>query len=78
MELNWTTNNPTEAGAYWVRGYNFRHRDEAALVEVRRIGNCLCSNLHATNSDNDSDNFDSLASHNDRFEWCGPLVPANA
>lgn len=78
MELNWTTNKPTTPGAYWVRGYHVGYRDEAALVEVREIDGELCSNLHETNSDSANRNFDALAHHNDSFEWCGPLVPANA
>lgn len=77
MELNWTKSKPTEPGAYWVRGYHIGRRNEAALVVVSERNGELCSNLHSTNSDND-DEPTPLVNHNTRFEWCGPLVPANA
>ena len=78
MELHWTKNRPTVPGAYWVRGYWLGRPNKAALVEVRYLDGELCSNLHCTNSDDDNDGFDTLANHSDKFEWCGPLVPANA
>ena len=77
MELYWTKNKPTTPGAYWVRGYEVGRSHRKALVVVMERGGELCSNLHSTNSDND-DEPTPLANHSDRFEWCGPLVPANA
>jgi len=78
MELNWTKNKPTEPGAYWVRGWSLDagHEQDLAVVTVTEIDGELCSDVNECNTAWWRD-WLPIENHSDRFEWCGPLVPAN-
>lgn len=71
--MNWNKSKPTEAGAYWVRGYEIGCPETKALVEVRGEGDCLLCNLHEVNTSNIIEDWYSLDLLDDDFEWYGPL-----
>lgn len=82
MSEIWTSEKPTEPGAYWVKDFELYGRALSArrgkaLVEVRRVDGDLRCNLHEQNSDNDTDQWSAIAVMDDAFRWCGPLVPPN-
>lgn len=78
----WTTKQPTEPGAYYVRGFNLgaKHQYEA-LVEVRKHDGELVCNLHESNSEPPGSRMSSWSFMSDMcedFEWCGPLIAPKA
>lgn len=77
MEMNWTDDKPARPGAYWVRGHRIELKCKVnALVEVREIEGVISCNLHRVNTNNRDREFFPVAQCSDRFQWCGPLVPA--
>lgn len=74
-ESTWTTEKPTQPGAYRVRGFDIGDASRTALVEVKYDGGILCCNLHEKNSEGDMRRWYSVFALSARFEWSGPLMP---
>lgn len=76
----WTTQKPTMAGAYWIRGFRLFEADPGlpALVDVRLDGSDLVTNIHMSNSEDSLRQWSLVCDVSEKFEWLGPLLPAKS
>lgn len=72
--MNWTTEYPTEPGAYWIRNYLFKHeakRGKNPIPEPRLVKvNAPYSDFYYFGIETGEDR-DMLVS----AEWYGPILP---
>ncbi|MDA7086533.1 hypothetical protein PH586_09095 [Pseudomonas sp. SA3-5] len=68
----WTHDQPTQPGAYWIRG-NLLQAD--ALVQVELVDGVLWSNLHQVNTEKRYEYGFTIQQLSEDFEWLGPLAP---